>query len=175
MRVNTITGDLLKAGVDVVVHQISSMPYKSHGLSKSIATRFKWADQYGYRTQMGTRNLATPETRPECGSIVTSFNPEDVGCPRAVIGIVGQLDFGMPGYKWSRVDPVDDSAAKRLLWFEDGLTRTLECTVSKGYKTVALPYLIGCGLAGGDWAKYIAVIDDVAALYPALDVQLVKL
>lgn len=175
MGVDTVKGNLLKADVDVVVHQLSSMPCKAHGLSKSIATRFKWADQYRQRTQMGNRNLATPETRPVCGSIVASFNPEDTGYPRAVVGIVGQLDFGRPGYKWSRVSPAEDSATKRLAWFQDGLVRTCEWAVAKGYKTVALPYLIGCGMAGGDWSRYAAIIDDVAALYPGLAVQLVKL
>jgi len=175
MGVPVVKGDLLKMDVDVVVHQVSSMPAKAHGLSKSVATRFPWANHYGQRTPVGTRNLATPETRPACGSIETTFNPADAEYPRAVVGLVAQLDFGRPGYRLSRVSFEEDSPTKRLVWFQDAMIRMCEWVVSKGYRTVALPHLIGCGLAGGDWVKYSAIIDDVAALYPQLAIRLVKL
>lgn len=177
MFVETVVGDLLKADVDVVVHQISSMPCKAHGLSKSIAKRFSWADHYGQRTQVGNRNLATPETQPACGTIEKSLNPGGIDGPqpKAVVGIVGQLDFGRPGYHLSRVDLSQDSPVLRLQWFQDGLTKACLWAISREFRTIGIPYLIGCGLGGGDWLKYSGIIDDVAAVFPGLQIRLFKL
>lgn len=174
MPVTYIEGDLLTTQADVYVHQISSMPCKAHGLSASIATSFPWADHYGQRTQMDGRNLATPDTRPACGSFQVSVNPNPAAAPRAVAGVVGQLDFGAPGYKRSRVPLYCDTASERLSWFAEGLHRVCEWASTEGYTTLALPYQVGCGLGGGKWVEYAAAIERTAEMYPRLEVVVVK-
>lgn len=41
--------------------------------------------------------------------------------------------------------------------------------------SLALPYRIGCGIAGGNWDRYHAMLKDIAALFPDTIIYLVKL
>lgn len=173
MPVEHVEGDLLDTEADVYAHQISSLPCRAHGLSAAVAARHPWADHYGQRTQMGTRNLATPNTRPPCGSIQEAHNPNG-GFPRAIMGMVGQLDFGRPGYSRSRVYPGDDTPAKRLAWFGSAFGAVCAWAQTHGCHTVALPHRVGCGLGGGDWAEYQLAIDRIAAAHPRLTVLIVR-
>jgi len=43
-----------------------------------------------------------------------------------------------------------DTPQLRLRWFREALARV----AGLGYAEVAVPYKIGCGLAGGDWGAY---------------------
>ena len=58
----------------------------------------------------------------------------------AVINIFGQLDYG----RQSGVVYTDYEALKKAF-----IKINQECA----FKSVAFPYGIGCGLAGGDWGK----------------------
>ena len=72
-----------------------------------------------------------------------------------------QWDFGVGGYK--RVPKVyDDTPEEREMWFKQCLDELGQC---KGYKTLAFPYKIGCGLAGGNWDHYFSMILDFAVKY----------
>ena len=76
---------------------------------------------------------------------------------RAVINLYGQYNPGKP-----RARPreggrtVGDSAADREQYFKDGLD---EIALIPNLKSVAFPHLIGCGLGGGNWKAYIAMLN----------------
>ena len=63
--------DLLTFLADVIVQQNNCLAVKPHGLSKSIADKFPYADVYGQRKSVANsrRNLSRPEDRPEPGTI----------------------------------------------------------------------------------------------------------
>ena len=63
----------------------------------------------------------------------------------------------------------DDSAEKRLQWFRSCLRRVGRLA---GVSSVAVPYGIGCGLAGGNWDDYEAELQGFAKAYPHLKVVL---
>lgn len=48
-----------------------------------------------------------------------------------------------------------DTKEDRISWFETCLIEIL----SKGITKVAMPYNIGCGLAGGDWKVYHELLE----------------
>lgn len=58
----------------------------------------------------------------------------------------------------------NDSYALREQWFKSCLSKISSMTPIP--KVVSLPWGIGCGAAGGDWARYRRIIDAWAALQP---------
>jgi hypothetical protein len=48
----------------------------------------------------------------------------------------------------------------------------LEAVAGLGAKSLAFPYGIGCGLAGGDWKVYETMLRDWAAAHPLINVVL---
>jgi hypothetical protein len=99
-----------------------------------------------------------------------------------VVALFAQWDFGKPVEDRSRPYPKlrpeytqggeTDSRANRLKWFRKALlnaTRFLPDT-----ETVYIPHGIGCGLAGGHWEDYFAVIQEAQALCPAQFIILKK-
>jgi hypothetical protein len=145
-------GDLLKAEERYIAQQCNCVTVKAHDLSQYIADRYPYADVYGSRRPISkTRNCASKSAMPGtiqiCSSSIKSKEEEP-----NVICMFAQYAPGKPGaysrYYESEYD--EDNEENRLRWFQTCLDE-IEKT---GIKRIAMPYFIGCGLAGGDWAKY---------------------
>ena len=153
-------GDIFEApGVDYIVHQTNCIVTEPKGLARSIANRIPSACTYADRTPMkGGSRWATPETRAVPGT----FEIRPVS-PISVVALNAQWELG-PAGKYNRVEIPNgvekDTSENRLMWFETALMGFASHlrSVVRAPTTVALPRLIGCGLAGGDWKKYSAVI-----------------
>ena len=86
---------------------------------------------------------------------------------RGIINVFGQFCPGKPHrgqhppeYKGIRAnDGVLDDEKQRLKWFQATLTQIAELPE---LESVAFPYQIGCGLAGGDWKQYRAALEEFA-------------
>ena len=154
------TGYLLKSDCDIIVQQLNCLCVKPHGLSYSIAKKYPYANVYSQRTQEGSRNLAIDKDRGTPGNIVVSTS---VQTP-VVIGLYGQYDFGKAvtrNYRPSYDPP--ETSKMREKWFKKSLKilakwldgNELNC----GHIKIGFPYGIGCGLAGGDWSKYLVMIE----------------
>lgn len=163
----TIQGDLLLVDADYIVHQCNCLTVRSHGLAKTIAERRPYADIYAERTPMGRRNCAVPEQRGKPGSIAVR---KDVVC------LLAQWRPGrVQAPYWQRYpesQPVE-SRQQRLKWFRQCLQQLSQYLESQT-ATVAFPYKIGCGLAGGNWTLYKNAIDGFAAANKNLQVLIVK-
>lgn len=146
-------GDLLTVtDVDVICHQCNCLTVKSHGLSQAIAQRFAWADVYGQRPAVKGRNLTSEPATP---GTIKVFS----GLP-GIVCLFGQWDFGRGKYR--KIGPYDDSAENRLLWFQSCLDHLGTLT---RVTRVAMPYRIGCGMAGGHWPSYYGLIQNFARTY----------
>lgn len=75
-------------------------------------------------------------------------------CTGRVVHLCAQNRPGKPG--------PNDTAGMRLVWFKQALA---DLTVQHPTADVALPYGIGCGLAGGSWALYSKAIEEWAATH----------
>jgi hypothetical protein len=82
------------------------------------------------------------------GHIVVKGNGKD---ERMVINMLAQYYPGPSKYG-------NDSEEKRLQWFQDCLDEMSEL-ISENV-SFAFPYQIGCGLAGGKWGSYLAMIEN---------------
>ncbi len=141
--VEVVEGDLLLSDCPVLAQQCNCVTVRSHGLSAQIAMRFPWADIYKQRSALPGRNRARTPSVP--GTIQLSKHDG-----RTIVHLFAQLCPGRSG-QFSRVYNIgNDTPEARLKYFASCL-RALD---AYKFDLVAMPYGIGCGLAGGDWAKY---------------------
>ena len=134
-----VKGDLINAREEYICQQTNCVSVNAHGLSETIRIELG-VDPYSQRRSLNGRNHAIPEDCDIPGTIKIYSN---------VICMFAQYGMGKP-YKYG--NKVEDSYKKRLLWFK---TCLFEIGKLKP-KSLAFPYKIGCGLAGGNWDDYFA-------------------
>lgn len=141
--------DLLNATEDYIVQQCCCTAVKPHGLSAAIAARWPSVNPYTGRRRL-RYNWAKVEDRPSPGTIQVL---------EKVICLFGQYTHSKPGvYEDPAMTGTPDSYDDRLRYFQMGLEEISKLRP----KSVAFPFKIGCGLAGGDWKKYKQAIDSWA-------------
>lgn len=127
--IDTIRGDLLASGAKYIAQQCNCVTVRGKGLSHSIAQKYPYANVYAQRATGGLKS------KPGTIDLCTSTDQDDP----TIICMYGQY---YPG----KTDKYD----RRLQWFG----QCLEQIEHMGITRVAMPYMIGCGLAGGQWADY---------------------
>lgn len=157
--VPVIHGNLLNATEQYIAQQCNCYTIRSHGLAAAIAKQFgPVADPYANRKPVGTRNLAVEEDRDTPGTIRVLNNH--------VICMFAQLCPGKPLCYKSYPNYQIDTAEQRVEWFKQCLvaieTTLGEAPLGMECKSIAFPWTIGCGLAGGDWTTYRKMIEDFA-------------
>lgn len=168
MPITTVTGDILTATERYIVQQNCCTAVRAHGLSSVIATAML-CDPYATRRAF-KGNWAMLEDRPEPGSLLI-FEREKA--PHIVCAFA-QYCHGKPGVYLSK-DPlspgIPDGYADRRGYFKS----CLELIADLKPVSVAFPYKIGCGLAGGSWPLYEAELNAWSARHPEIDVKIYRL
>jgi O-acetyl-ADP-ribose deacetylase (regulator of RNase III) len=122
-----IDGDLLDSSQSIIAHQCNCVTSYGKGLSAAIFAKYPYADVYSSNSE--NRKVGHIDIRnPKFGDVESPI----------IIAIYAQYKYGK-----SVTEP-------RLTWFQQCLDRMIE----NGITDVAMPYGIGCGLAGGNWADY---------------------
>ena len=149
--------DICKSTEIYILQQCNCLTVTSHGLSKTLADHFDHGDAYKDRRRVGRRNLAIPEDRSVPGTVTIL----DGDSGPSIICVYGQYRPGKTNSRYSYPTEYPDTLSDRLKYFEeclDGLIEffgeeTSECP------TIAVPFNIGCGLAGGRWDRYLALLN----------------
>eukprot|EP00055_Hartaetosiga_balthica_P009967 m.41038 g.41038 ORF g.41038 m.41038 type:complete len:427 (+) comp6973_c0_seq1:66-1346(+) len=140
-------GDLLEAEEDFIVHQCNCVSTYAKGLAKVLFKKYPQADIYKSR-----KGHTVPGT--------ISITGTKVGAPN-IINMFAQFSPGQP----KSPESSKDSKTCRLQWF-DACLKEIEAHGKKSsvgnIKSIAFPFQIGCGLAGGDWNKYKKLLDGFA-------------
>lgn len=181
MPATLVHGDLLAAtDVNYIVQQNCCTAMTAHGLSESIATRWPQCNPYADRVRH-LRNWATSESRPLPGTIrlMPSSPTTTVVCAFA------QYCHGKPGryhdplgMDFSPLIANGDGMDMRFGWFKEcleTLAGAITPTVEGVKPIVGFPFRIGCGLAGGSWARYEREIGRWSDAHPELDVRVYRL
>lgn len=147
----TVTGNLLDATDDWIVHQTNCMSSRSKGLASSIFRVFPHADVYNNRGRDQPGTIAIRGTQ----------GPDS---PRGVIAIHGQIYPG-PARRW-------DSREMRHGFFRAGLS--LIADELGGGISLGFPFGIGCGLAGGEWSEYQELLQQFARAHPQIEITLYR-
>ena len=87
---------------------------------------------------------------------------------RGVVNLFGQ---NFQSKKEKNVKTFEESLALRLKWFKMGLDEIRKQLPD--LKSIAFPFQIGCGLAGGDWNVYLNEIERFANSFDDRDVDVV--
>lgn len=170
MTLTIKSGDLLDSQEKYILQQCNCVACKPHGLSAAIATKFPFADPYSLRKPVGRRNFAVQEDQPSPGSIQL-FQMDD--CPQKVICLYAQFGMGKPYSFTNRgLTAVADSFDLRQNWFRQCLEQVAQLIPPAS--TLAMPFQIGCGLAGGSWKVYHQIISMWAANNPSLQLTIYK-
>ena len=79
-----------------------------------------------------------------------------------VIILYAQWDFGKGGGYQRTLSSYKDTHQERERWFQQCLDELGQCD---SCQNLAFPYKIGCGLAGGNWDRYLPMIKNFAVKY----------
>ena len=139
MPVQLVTGNILDVEGVLLVHICNTTTKTSKGLAKDIFTKYPWANTYDSGVK---RNV---------GNITYHFAEADADV--VIVNLYGQNKPGKPNKT--------ETAANRLEWFKSGLSQIREVFLGT---TIAVPYKIGCGLAGGNWDDYLAALEEHSRL-----------
>lgn len=177
-ELHELEGDLLTFQCDYIVQQCNCLTVRSHGLSESLEKRYPYAMVYSKRRGIGRRNLTVPEDRDQPGSY--KLFPDDQKIGPTVVALFGQWRPGRLGTTYFNSYPESnptETATTRLSWFRHSLFEfgSYLWKLNKKVK-IALPYEIGCGLAGGNWEDYHLILVQWTNNLPSgIEVYLVRL
>jgi hypothetical protein len=148
-----IDGDLLDLPqADLIAQQCNCLTVKSQGLAASLAAKFPIANCYAKRRPVGKRNLAIAEDRDKPGTALITGK---------VINLFGQWRPGKINASCFDSYPECPSRAEsvdaRADWFKLALADMLR-QLTKPKTVIGIPFRIGCGLAGGDWRRYLMML-----------------
>lgn len=139
--IEIVTGDLFEATEKYLVHQCNCVTNKAAHLAADMFEKFPHSDIYTGRTD--------PD---QPGHIIVRGNGKD---QRYVVAILGQYYPGRARYPKSSLDGIP----VREKYFYHGLLRLAQLP---NLESVAFPWRIGCGAAGGDWDLYLGKITNFA-------------
>lgn len=132
-NISYLHGDLLESYANVIVHQVNCMGVMGAGLARQI--RAKWPSVYNEYRALCVEASAPRDLMGKAQ--IVSVEP---GC--SVANCFAQQDYRRAGQNVCITDYGSLSLA---------LNEVREYATSINARTVALPFELGCGLAGGDW------------------------
>jgi len=151
--IKIVNGNILNATEDIIGHQVNCKGVMGAGLAKQIRSKYpsvyikykKLCDDEKYKNLLGATQFVDVQDK----TIVNMFAQD--------------------GYGTSKIQ-TDYKALKLCLESIIYSVTTDYCLLYN--KSVALPFGLGCGLAGGDWKIVYGIIEDVFSDY---EVTLYKL
>lgn len=136
-----VEGDLLQAKEKYLAHQTNCMSTHAAHLSASVFREFPYADIYSERRK---------PSRP--GTIVIRGDGKK---ERFVINMLGQYYPGAP----KDISRRCDSQELRETYFDRCLQKIAKVPE---LASIAFPFNIGCGAAGGEWENYREMLRNFA-------------
>lgn len=139
--IEIVSGDFFSATEKYIVHQCNCVTQRAAHLAKDVFTKYPHADIYTGRIEA---------SKP--GTIIVRGDVQD---QRYVIALLGQYYPGKPKYPYSTKDGFEI----RQKYFYQGLLRIAKIP---NLESIAFPWKIGCGAAGGSWPHYLGNLTNFA-------------
>lgn len=137
MGIEVIEANILTAKEDIIVHQVNCLGVMGAGLALQIKRKYPLVyDKY----KIACINNESKDLLGKIQMIKVDNN-------KIICNLFGQLNYGRNKIQ------TDYEAINKCY---DKLYRYAKLN----NLTVAIPYNIGCGLAGGDWAKVLNIIEN---------------
>lgn len=130
-------GNILDATENIICHQVNCQGVMGSGLAKQLRNRFPTLFSH-YKNYVDTHD-----------KLLGDVDLADVGTDKYVANLFGQNFYGT------------DKVQTDYISLCHALEKTMMFAEHQKY-SVAIPYKLGCGLAGGDWAIVMNMISDLA-------------
>ncbi len=148
-----VEGDLLEFDkAQYIAHQCNCVSKGAGGIAFYIFEKYPHSDVYTRRTQPST-----------VGSIEICGGTKE---ERGVINLFAQY------YPGGSSDHSNDTPELRIKWMKQCLAKIYNNRDK--IKSIAFPFQMGCGIAGGDWNIYKELIKKLAVYMPNTDVYIVE-
>ena len=150
--VGDILDDAISGSCDYIGHQVNCVTRGARRLAHTIFEAYPEANNYagGNKNVLGKAMIF--------GRIVNLAGQYNPGAPDSDNALDGK-----------------DTRANRMRWFRSALDDFLQqARKSSSVISIALPVNIGCGLAGGNWDDYHALLVDWHANNADVDLLLVR-
>lgn len=152
--------DICKTECKYILQQGNCITVNPKGLSLALEKAFPGSCPYRYREPIiPGGNICKERDRPKVGTIHVSY-PESRGTDReepVIITIFGQYSYGKPSdrsnFTFNKTYS-NDAYFLRKTYFHSGLEEIKKILPKDEKVEIAVPYGIGCGLAGGVWEDY---------------------
>lgn len=150
MEVKIYNGDITKCKADIIAHQVNCQFVMGGGVA--LALRKRWPVVYNKYLEL--RNLYTNKPSNKFLGICQII---EVDQNRYVANLFGQdkLGYGKCYTNYAALE----QALKELAWQVEYME----------LKTIAFPWLMSCGLAGGDWNIVKPLIEKI---FEDLDIEI---
>lgn len=147
MIAQMVKGDLLDAKEKYIAHQCNAVTNQAGGLAYYIFKKFPHSDIYKHRP---FPYKAVGDDFPgHC--IIKGDGKKD----RFVVNMIAQYYPGSP----TNIISLLDGLQVREGYFNTCLKQLLHMP---DVESIAFPYKIGCGLAGGNWVNYLNMLESFA-------------
>jgi len=140
--VHIIDGNILDSKEDIIAHQCNCTSFTWSGVAKVIFDTHPYSNTY-YPKFNSVR-------------IPGKFSIHGTGKQRVIANLYAQV------YKGKPLKGGTDTYTKRKHYFKTSLQDMMKDNLGK---SVALPFNIGCGLAGGRWEDYLDMVTEAASRY----------
>jgi len=140
-------GDVLRSGADIICHQVNCQGVMGSGVAKQI--RDKYPSVYRAYKQLSDKFADRKEML--LGNVLHSLTGVD---SPVIANCFAQLDYGV-GKVQTDYEALRHCFSEVLYY-----TQTYDEP-----PTIAMPYGIGCGLAGGDWEIVSGIIRECFEAY----------
>lgn len=137
MSIKVIDGDLFDATAPIICHQVNCQGKMGSGVAKQICAKYPAV----YRQYMYLCGDKSPSELLGHAQFI-------YGTDKIVVNMFAQDKYGYDGCRYT-----DYPAFTQCL---HGIAKK----VASG-ETIAMPYKIGCGLAGGDWNTVYGLIEKI--------------
>lgn len=144
----SVDGNILEQNEhNIICQQCNCVTLTSKGLAEQIAKKYPWADIYARRKYNGKNKHSFP------GTIELNNDSGTV-----IVHMFGQVFPGRYGSnRFYEHITLKDGPQERINYFKQCLQHLDNLNLSV---PVAMPYKIGCGLAGGNWEIYEKLLQE---------------
>jgi hypothetical protein len=165
------------ANCQAIAQQTNCIGCYAAGLADHLARALPYGCSYkSRRPDLPAKKfaIAIKQDRSEPGTIDVRRPPSDSNNSPIVINMMAQWELGRALiYSRAKCPNGPDSYRNREAWFQSCLDEITSMGKEKP-TSIAFPKYIGCGLAGGKWSKYEAMIHKFAVQNPVVQVTIVR-
>lgn len=154
-----VSGDIVNAKEQIIIHQVNCQNKMGSGVAKALYEKYpEVKTQYHSFCDDWEKQGGAKET------LLGQVCVVDTRDGKTVINCYSQLDYGYDGKQYTDYDAIRECFSRIV-----SLLRINDLTDVN----IAIPYMYGCGLGGGDWEKVSRIIEyffgDHAVIYKLED------